>query len=177
MKKFTLFIAALMLSAMSFGTTKVSTLTFAEKCNGTGTASDGAVWSITSDAAESTFSSSDGVHYGTGTKPVKYICLNTNSIEGTVSKVEVTCRNANTSVSASVSVTVGNAVFADAQTAANSTTKLTFEGSAVASAANNILITISRASAENYALYCKSVVVTYEQEESFVAKPVITAKE
>ena len=34
---------------------KTSTLTFTAKCNGSGTADDGAAWTVTSDASESNF--------------------------------------------------------------------------------------------------------------------------
>lgn len=175
MKKICLFVAALVMSAMCFAS--VSTLTFTGKCNGAGTASDGAAWTITSDAAESTWTENDGIHYGTGTKAVKYIKLVTNSIEGTISEIKVTCRNAtnsSSSVAATVSITVGGAEFAASQTAPSPyRDELTFSGSAEGA----IEILLSRDAAAINALYVKSVVVTYEQAAGFVARPKIEAKD
>ena len=39
-----------------------STLTFTEACNGSGTANDGAEWTVTSDGTESNFDKSRGIH-------------------------------------------------------------------------------------------------------------------
>ncbi|MDD6774877.1 MAG: hypothetical protein PUD98_04630 [Bacteroidales bacterium] len=45
-----------------------STLTFTKACGGSGTADDGVVWTVKSDAAESQYDNSRGIHYGTGKK-------------------------------------------------------------------------------------------------------------
>ena len=71
MRKITYLKSILLLCALIVGVgnawaeEKTSTLSFTEKCNGTGTADDGAVWTITSDADESVFDNERGIHYGT----------------------------------------------------------------------------------------------------------------
>ena len=61
MKKIYMILAAMTLLTLSFNAqtraaeTKTSTLTFTAKCNGSGTADDGVQWTVTSDAAESTY--------------------------------------------------------------------------------------------------------------------------
>lgn len=53
--------------------TKTANLTFTDECNGQGTDSLDNQWTITSDAAESVYDGTKGVHYGTGSKAVNFI--------------------------------------------------------------------------------------------------------
>ena len=62
-------------SVNGWGQSKVSTLNFTAKCYGSGTADDGVTWKVTSDASESTYENTRGIHYGTGSAEVKYIKL------------------------------------------------------------------------------------------------------
>lgn len=175
MKKFTLFIAALLMGSMSFA--KESSLVFTAACGGSGTADDGAKWTITSDAAESAYGDADGIHYGTNSKKVQYIKLATSDIPGTITKIVVGCKNSNFSDAAAattVSVKVGDAAFGTAQAAPTYSDKTcTFTGSAEGA----IEIEISRASEQLKALWCKSVVVTYTPPAGYVAQPSITSKQ
>ena len=175
MKKFTLFIAALLMGSMSFA--KESSLVFTAACGGSGTADDGAKWTITSDAAESAYGDADGIHYGTNTNAVQYIKLATSDIPGTITKIVVGCKNANwqdAAAATTVSVKVGDAAFGTSQAAPTYSSKTcTFTGSAEGA----IEIEISRASAQVKALWCKSVVVTYTPPAGYVAQPSITSKQ
>ena len=134
-----------------------STLTFTKECGGSGTASDGAVWIVTSDGAESTFDNTKGIHYGTGSKAVQYIKLSTSGIEGAISKIVVNASTAN-GVSATVDVTVAGAAFGGAaQSLTTSAADYTFEGNA----SGAIVVTVTKPESATKALYVKSVVVTY----------------
>lgn len=170
MKKSLLMKSLLLLFALVVGTGSswadtVSTLTFSSACSGTGTAKlddsnaslGNATWTVTSDAAESTFDSDRGVHYGTNKKAVSYIQLSTSSFTaGTISKVEVEASGSNTP---SLSVTIGgNAFGTTATNLTNSNVKYTFTGSA---SAGTIVIRLAKSSSANGALYVKSVAVTY----------------
>ena len=136
---------------------KTSTLTFTEKCGGSGTADDDASWKVTSDGTESSYDNSKGIHYGTGSAAVQYIKLSTSAISGTISKVVVNASTAS-SVSATVSVTVGgNAFGGDAQSLSTSATDYTFSGSA----SGEIIVTVTKPSSATKALYVKSIAVTY----------------
>jgi hypothetical protein len=61
MKKFFSLLAAVLFAGSMMAET--STLTFTAKCNGSGTADDDAVWTVTSDASESNFDNTKGIHY------------------------------------------------------------------------------------------------------------------
>ncbi len=135
-----------------------STLTFTAACNGSGTADDNVVWEVESDGTESTFDTSKGIHYGTGSNAVQYIKLSTNGIIGTIKEVVVNT-SAASGVSATASVTVGGVAFGgDAQTIGTNATDYTFTGSAIGA----IEVTITKESSATKALYVKSIVVTYE---------------
>ena len=164
----------MMLLGVAAATAATSTLTFTEACKGTGTADDGAVWTVTSDAAESVYNSAMGVHYGTNKLSVQYIKLTTSDIAGTITEVVVNASDAQKV--ATVSVTVGGAAFGDAQTERHynteSGTDFTFSGSA----SGEIVVSVDRGSAKTKALYVKSVAVTYTTgggETVTIAKPVI----
>ncbi|MBQ7382391.1 MAG: hypothetical protein IJV61_05150 [Paludibacteraceae bacterium] len=161
MKKIFSILMAVLFVGVLFATPSTSTLTFTAACGGTGTADDDAVWTVTSDGEESTYDSSKGIHYGTGSKAVGYIQLSTSDIAGTITSVVVNA-SAASGVSASVSVTVGEDAFTcESETSAAvsaSATDYTFEGSA----SGEIVVRLAKAASANKALYVKSVVVTYE---------------
>lgn len=136
---------------------EVSTLTFTSACGGSGTANDGAVWTVTSDGTESTFDGTKGIHYGTSSAQVKYIQLSTDDISGTISKVVVNASTAN-GVTASVSVKIGDAAFGGAaQSLTSSAANYTFNGSA----SGEIVVRVEKPSKAAKAIYCKSIAVTY----------------
>lgn len=136
---------------------EVSTLTFTAKANGSGTADDGASWTVTSDGTESQFDDTKGIHYGTNKAAVQYIRLSTSGITGTITKVEVNA-SAASGVTATVGVTVGGDAFGgDAQSISTSAEDYTFTGSA----SGDIVVTVTKPSSATKAIYCKSVAVTY----------------
>lgn len=138
-----------------------STLNFTAKCNGSGTADDGATWTVTSDANESDFDNTKGIHYGTGSVSVSYLQLATSNIPGTIKSIVVNASRASgsNSYAASLNVTVGGAAFGSQQTLTTSAANYTFTGSA----SGNIVVRLSQSSRAR-ALYCKSITVTYETE-------------
>ena len=139
----------------------VSTLTFTAACGGSGTADDGATWTVTSDASESTYDATLGIHYGTNRTSVSYIRLETSDIPGTIKSVVVNAARAS-QTTGFVSVTVGGAAFGgSAQTLTSSAANYTFTGEA----SGTILVNIYKNTSQNRALYCKSITVTYETEE------------
>ena len=133
-----------------------SSLVFTRACGGTGTADDGTVWTVTSDASETTFDNTRGIHYGTGQRSVSYINLTTNYITGTIKKIVVNA-SGNSGTTAVVNVTVGGNAFGSQQSISSTATDYTFEGEA----SGAIVVRISQASARR-ALYCKSITVYYE---------------
>lgn len=143
-----------------WGASEVSTLTFTAACGGSGTADDGASWTVTSDGSESTYDATKGIHYGTGSAQVQYIHLSTSDITGTITQVTVNA-SAASGVSATVAVKVGTTDFTrnESTTASISTTatNYTFTGSA----SGEILVVITKPSKAAKAIYCKSVAVTY----------------
>jgi len=132
-----------------------STLTFTAKCNGSGTADDGAVWTVTSDGPESEYYEISGIHYGTGKAAVSYLQLTTSDIEGTITKIVVSASGAS-KTTAELNITIGGNTFGSEQSLTNSTTAYTFEGSA----SGEIIVRLSQSSAQK-ALYVKSIAVTY----------------
>ena len=138
---------------------KQSSLVFSAACGGSGTASDGAVWTVTSDGTESNFDNNKGIHYGTGSAVVEYIKLSTSDIAGTITKVVVNASTAS-GVSATVDVTVGgNAFGGNAKSLSTTATDYTFEGSA----SGVINVNVKKPSSAAKALYVKSIVVTYAE--------------
>ena len=142
-----------------------SSLIFTAACGGSGTADDGAEWTVTSDAAESNFDTDRGIHYGTNKAAVSYLKLETNSIHGTIKKVVVNTSGAS-GTTAEISVKVGTTDFT---ISGNNTTSpilataadYTFTGSE----SGQILVNISQTS-NTKAIYCKSIVVSYEADAS-----------
>ena len=161
MKKFYLFKMFLMAFVLMLlggvnASAETSTLTFTGKCGGSGTADDKVTWNVTSDAAETNFDNTKGIHYGSNSKAVSYLTLKTSGISGTISKIVVNATAASGS-SAKLDVTVGGRTFGS-QKSLNTTAKdYTFEGSA----SGEIVVKLSQTSAKK-ALYVKSISVTYE---------------
>lgn len=164
MKKIFSLLAAVLFAASMMAET--STLTFTAKCNGSGTADDDAVWTVTSDASESNFDNTKGIHYGTGSAAVSYLTLSTSDIHGTITEIVVNASGAS-GQTPKVNVTVGGAAFGSEATASATATDYTFTGSAT----GEIAVTISQNSAKK-ALYVKSIEVTYTPgAETKVASP------
>ncbi len=145
------------------GASNTSTLSFTAACGGSGTADDSKTWTVTSDAAESTYDSTKGVHYGTGSAAVEYIQLVSNSFaSGTITQVVVNASGAS-GITGSVSVTVGGNTFGEVQSFNATASDKTFTGTA---SAGQIVVRIYKAAAAVKAIYCKSVAVTYSTESS-----------
>ena len=139
------------------GEEATSTLTFSAKCGGKGTADDGVSWSVISDGTESNFDNDKGIHYGTNSASVQYIKLSTSGISGTITKIVVNASTAS-GVSATAGVTVGGSAFGgNAQSLSTSATNYTFMGSAK----GEIMVTVTKPSKANKAIYVKSIAVTY----------------
>lgn len=138
-----------------------SSLIFTKACGGSGTADDDAVWTVTSDANESNYDNTKGIHYGTNSAAVSYIKIQTDEIAGTIAKVVVNTSGAS-GTSAVVSVSVDGTAFeiyGDKPSASITTTAsdYTFTGSA----SGTILVSITQKS-NTKAIYCKSIIVYYE---------------
>ncbi len=135
---------------------KTSTLTFTSQCNGSGTANDNVKWTVASDAAESDFDNTKGIHYGSKSIEVSYLTLTTSDISGTIKKIVVNASGAS-KTSANLDVTVGGSTFGEKKSLSATATYYTFEGSA----SGEIVVKLSQTSAKK-ALYVKSISVTYE---------------
>ena len=101
-----------------------STLNFTAQCGGKGTADDGAEWKVTSDASESVYDSTKGIHYGTGNVAVSYLNLKTTSFTGTITKIVVNASGAK-STSAVLNVKVGGNAFGTEQSLSATATEYT----------------------------------------------------
>ena len=159
MKKILLFLLALLMSALVFGAT--SNITFLTACGGSGTADDGAVWTITSDAAETTFDNTKGIHYGSSNKAVSYLNLSTSNIAGTITQIVINASGAK-STAAKLNITVGGNAFGSEQSLTETATNYTLTGSAT----GEIVIAITQSSTKK-ALYCKSITVTYTPNTTY----------
>lgn len=157
-----------LISLLLLGTSGVwagtSTLTFTAACGGSGTADDGIEWTVSSDADESQFDTSRGVHYGTNKKSVSYIELTSGTFgtSKTITKVEVEASGSNTP---SLSVTVGGIAFGSTQTGLT-TSNVKYEFTPTAAQSSNtyqgvVVVNNAKSSSANGALYVKSVKVTY----------------
>lgn len=155
MKKFTLLLSAMLLACATSLWAETATLTFSAQCGGKGTDDKANAWTVTSDAAESNFDSSKGIHYGTSSKAVSHLTLTNSTIAGTITKIVVNASGAS-STSAKLDVTVGGAAFGSQQSLTATATEYTFEGSAK----GEIVVKLSQTSAKK-ALYVKSIAVTY----------------
>lgn len=136
-------------------TASTSSLVFTDECGGSGTADDDAVWTITSDAAESTFDNTKGIHYGTGSAYVSYLRATTDDIDGTITKIVVNASGAS-GTSAKLNVTVGGNAFDSQKSLTTSATEYTLNDTA----SGEIVVSITQNSAKR-AVYLKSIVVTY----------------
>ena len=135
-----------------------SSLVFTEKyATGGATTDDSKTWAVTSDAAESVFDETKGIHYGTSGKAVSYVQLSSSSYtSGKISKVVVNGSGAY-GVSGTISVTIGGVQFGTNQTFNNVATEYTFTGEADA---GQIVVRLFKAESATGAIYCKSIVVT-----------------
>lgn len=165
MKKLLTFLLTALL-AFSVGWAETSTLTFNSACGGSGTADDGAAWTVESDAAESTFDSTKGIHYGTSKAAVSYLTLTSSSFSNkTITKIVVNASGAS-STTAVLNVTVGGSAFGSQTNLSSTAAEYTFNGSA----SGEIVVRISQQSAKK-ALYCKSITITYEAGGTQPAEP------
>lgn len=168
MKKiFSLFAAVLFVGSMMAET---STLTFTKQCGGSGIADDEVAWTVTSDAAESNFDNTKGIHYGTSSAAVSYLKLSTDEISGTITSIKVNASGAS-KTTATLNVKVGGDAFGTEKSLTSSAADYTFSGSAEGA----IEVALTQASAKK-ALYVKSIEVTYTPDASSVAKPEITGE-
>lgn len=135
-----------------------STLTFTKACGGSGTADDGVVWTVKSDAAESKYDDQNGrgIHYGTSSNKVSFLQLSTSGITGVVQKIVVNASGAS-GTSAKLNVTVDGNSFGDQKTITSTAKDYTFEGTG----SGEIIVKLSQTSAKK-ALYVKSISVTYQ---------------
>ena len=162
MKKFiSLFLTLLTLSVGQMWCASPSTLTFSAACGGSGTADDNVAWTVSSDASESNFDNTKGIHYGTGSAAVSYVRLVTSGIEGTITKVVVKAAGAS-STKGKVSVQVGTTDFEIENTddTEASITSSAADYTFVGSATGTITVSLTQSSTK-CALYCKSIAVTY----------------
>ena len=137
-----------------------SNLTFTAQAGGEGTADDGKTWTVTSDGSESNFDDDKGIHYGTSKGAVQYIKLTSSDFtEGTITQVVVNASTAS-GVSATAGVKINGAQFGgDPQSLSSTASEYTFTGSV---SAGDIEVEITKPSSATKAIYCKSVVVTYQ---------------
>ena len=153
------------LSAATVFGQSTSTLTFTAACDGSGTSDDGLAWTVTSDANESTYDSTSGIHYGTSKAAVSYLQLTTTNLYAklggkTITNITVNARDKN---AATLAVSVGSSTLTAASnnpTMENTSHDFSFNGSVVVESNDEITIRMSRSSAKQ-AMYIKSVVVTY----------------
>lgn len=167
MKKFLLkslvLLCALVVGSQCGWADAVSTLSFTSACGGTGTAKlddnnaslGNVAWTVSSDAEESNYDNSRGIHYGTSKKAVSYLNLTTSGISGTITEIIVDASGAS-DTSAKLNVTIGGSAFGSEKSLTSTATEYTFTGAA----SGTIVVAITQTSAKK-ALYCKSIIVTY----------------
>ena len=143
-----------------------STLTFTKQCGGSGIADDEVAWTVTSDASESNFDNTKGIHYGTSKVAISYLKLSTSEIIGTITSIKVNASGAS-KTTATLNVTVDGNAFDTEKSLTSSAAEYTFSGSA----SGEIIVSATQASAKK-ALYVKSIEVTYTPgAETKVADP------
>lgn len=136
---------------------ETATLTFTKKCNGKGTDNKKGEWTITSDATESSFDNSRGIHYGTKSDAVSYIKATSSSYsDKKITKIVVNSSAAN-SGSPKISCTVGGKAFGETQNLTTANAPYSFSGEAT----GEIVVNISK-NKSTKALYLLSVAVTFE---------------
>jgi len=151
--KFSMLLLCLVVGLSSWAET--ATLTFTKACGGSGTDTRNNSWIVTSDAEESSYESTRGIHYGTSKVDVSYLTLKTSGISGTITKVVVNASGAS-KTSAVLNVKVGDSAFGTQTSLTSDATDYTFEGSATGA----IEVKLSQTSAKK-ALYLKSITITY----------------
>ena len=149
----------------AWGQAATSTLTFTQQCRGSGTANDRVKWTVKSDAAESDYDKSKGIHYGTKKNAVSYLQLSTSGITGVVKKIVVNASGAS-DTSAKLDVTVNGNSFGDQKPITNTAKDYTFEGTG----SGEIIVKLSQTSAKK-ALYVKSISVTYQKATTSTPAP------
>ena len=136
---------------------ETANLTFTAACNGSGTDSKGNTWTVSSDAAESTFDTTKGIHYGTTSKAVSYLTVTSGVTFENVTKVVVYCSDA--SQKATISVKVGgNILSTDQEETKYNNSAYTFENET--GMTGIVAVSLNKTSAKK-ALYVKSIEVTY----------------
>lgn len=140
-----------------------STLTFTAKCGGSGTADDGAKWTVTSDASESQYEGTKGIHYGTSKAEVTYLTLTTSDISGTITSIKVNASGAS-GTSAKLSVKVGSTDFKKDDATEVSLTATATEYTFTGSASGTITVKAFHSSSTKKAIYVKSITVTYSSD-------------
>ena len=139
--------------------------------NGTIIAADdegNVIWTVTSDADESSFDNTRGVHFGTGKLAVSFLKFTTSDISSTITKIVVNASGAS-GTSAKLDVTVGGTAYGSQQSLTSTATNYTFEGNA----SGEIIVNLSQTSATK-ALYLKSIVVTYGTTPSGPTDPEVS---
>jgi len=143
---------------------ETATLTFTAACKGSGTDDKSNTWTVTSDAAESTYDSDRGIHYGTGSKAVSYLTLTSSAFSYQIEQVKVYASDGN--ATAKIDVKVGGVTFGEqsgtisATNAGYTFTPTTAQATTTYKGA--VEVKISRSSVKK-ALYCKSIEVTYNK--------------
>ncbi len=148
-------------------TAHASELTFDDEYADGGEKVDGAastIWTVESDGTESTWDSTNGIHYGTNGASVQYVQLSTSSIatgaNDTIKSIVVNTQDRATS-KGSLTVTVGGVSFkhegSDSVTVTGGPADYTFTGNGT----GEIVVKVDRGSAATKAIYVKSVTVNY----------------
>ena len=137
----------------------LASLEFTAKCNGTGTDTGGFGWTISSDAAESTYDQVSGIHYGTNNANATYVQLSSSANNGTIQKVLVNARDAQEC--ATLTVTVGGIDFtcSTSPNVTNLSSNFVFTGNAK----GEIIVRVDRGTSKSKAIYVKKVDVYYEE--------------
>jgi hypothetical protein len=153
-------------------TPHTSDLTFTAACGGSGTADDGASWSViarkgedgSDTAAESTYEEARGIHYGTSSAYVRYVQLSSSSFSSADKVIRSVTVNASdaqsTGLTASLTVTVGGVSFHcgnEESVTIGAQNTYTFTGSA----SGEIVVKADRGVQRQKAIYFKSIVVDY----------------
>lgn len=141
---------------------ETASLEFTKACGGKGTDNKGGAWTVTSDAKESQYDKDRGIHYGTKSAAVSYIKVSTSAYaDAVITKIVVNASTAK-DVKAKVKCEVGGAAFDVEKKLTPSNAPYTFEGNA----SGNILVSVYKDSKEKYALYIKSIEITYSNLET-----------
>ena len=147
-----------------------SELTFTGKYSEDGEQVDGEasdIWTVTSDGTESTWDSTNGIHFGTNSASVQYVQLSTSSIatgaNDTIKSIVVNTQDRATT-KGSLTVTVGGVNFKH-----EGSTSVTVTGGAAdyaftGNGTGEIIVKVDRGSAATKAIYVKSVTVNYVTE-------------